>query len=221
MVLGIRAILDSWDTGAELEFDGEFYTHTLMPPAFDPGPNAHGQARLHVAAVGPRMTQVAAEVADGVITHPFSTRASLEQLTMPAVEIGLREGGRTREALEIVVVCLVATGRDGSELDASVAAVRGQLGFYASTPAYAPVLEVHGWGDIHAKANAWSKQGRWADLGGLITDEMLETIAMVGRREAIPALVTAKCEGIADVASIENTRHPDPTHFADIVRQLR
>jgi len=216
LVLAIRAIWDAWDGVAPLEFHGEFYTHTLMPPAFDPGAHRHGRARIHVAGVGPKMVRVAGEVADGLITHPFASRRSLEELVLPALG-----PARERDDFQVVVVVLLATGTSGADLDAAIATVREQLAFYGSTPAYAPVLELHGWGGLHAQLNELSKQGRWSDMADLVPDELVETIAVVGRRDEIPRLVAERVNGLAHAVSIECTRRPDPTHFADIVRDLR
>lgn len=211
LVLAIRAIWDAWDGIAPLDFRGEFYTHTLLPPAFDPGPHEHGRARIHVAGVGPHMVRVAGEVADGLITHPFATRQSLQELVLPAL------GGK-RPGFEVVVVCMVATGPD---LDAAVETVRGQLAFYGSTPAYAPVLDLLGHGDLHARLNALSKEGRWDDMAALVPDDVVEAVAVVGQRDEIAGLVRERVAGIADAVSIECTRRPDPEHFADIVAALQ
>lgn len=221
LVLGIRAIWASWETGTPLEFEGEFYRHTLMTPAFDPGPNPAEPPPIFVAGVGPRMTAVAGEVADGLIIHPFASRRSLRDLTVPALRRGEDEGGRDPGSVEPVVVCLVATGATGPDLDDAISVVRGQLAFYASTPAYVPVLECHGWERLHQRLNALSKEGRWSEMGDLISDEILETLAVVGRRDEIPALVRAKTKGVSDTVSLECTRRPDPDHFADIVAALR
>jgi probable F420-dependent oxidoreductase len=214
LVLAIRAIWDAWDGVAPLAFRGEFYTHTLMTPAFDPGPHAYGRARLHVAGVGPKMVAVAGEVGDGLITHPFATRRSLEELVLPAL-------GPKREGFEVVVVCLVATGATGAELDAAVASARGQLAFYGSTPAYAPVLDLLGHGELHRRLNALSKEGRWDDMAALVPDDVVEAVAVVGRRDEIASRVLERVSGIADAVSIECTRRPDPGHFADVVADLR
>lgn len=221
LVRGIRAIWDHWDGVADLDFRGEFYTHTLMTPVFDPGPHRHGRAPVHVAGVGPAMTRVAGEVADGFIAHPFNTADSLRELTRPALDAGIDAAGRDRAEVERVVVCLAATGATGAELDAAIATVRRQLAFYASTPAYARVLEVHGWEGLQPTLNTMSKQGRWDDMADLVPDEVLESIAVVGRRDAIAGLVRDKLEGQADVVSLECTRRPDPTHFADVVAGLK
>ena len=221
LVLAMRAIWDAWDGLAPLDFRGEFYTHTLMPPAFDPGPARFGRPRVLLGAVGPHLTRVAAEVGDGVLVHPFATRESLEQLTLPAVAEGLARAGRDRSDLELAVVTMVATGDTGPELDAAIATVRGQLAFYGSTPAYARVLECNGWEGLHPRLNALSKEGRWDDMAELVTDEMVESIAVVGRRDEIAARIRDKVGGIADAVSLECTRRPDPGHFADICADLQ
>jgi len=220
-ILAIRAIWDAWDGVAPLDFRGEFYTHTLMTPVFDPGPNPYGRARIGVAGVGPRMLEVAAEVGDAVMLHPFNSRASLEQIALPAIERGARSAGRDRRAIEVVAACLVVTGATDADVDAAIAATRPLMAFYASTPAYAPVLACHGFEDLHPRLNALSKEGRWADMAGLIPDELIESIAVVGRRDQLAAALAARVDGIADVVSLEATSGPDPEHFADIVAGLR
>jgi len=162
------------------------------------------------------MVAVAGEVADGLITHPFASRRSLEELVLPALG-----DARGRDGFQVVAVVMLATGDTGADLDEAIATVRGQIAFYASTPAYAPVLDLHGWGDLHTRLNALSKQGRWDDMADLVPDELIETIAVVGRRDQIAASIAEKVRGLADVVTLECTRRPDPRHFADIVADLR
>lgn len=221
MVRAIHAIWDHWDGVSELDFRGEFYTHTLMTPVFVPGPHRYRRAPIHVAGVGPAMTQVAGEVGDGFIAHPFNTAASLRELSWPALDAGIAAAGRSAEDVERVVVCLAATGDDGAELDGAIATVRHQLAFYASTPAYARVLEVHGWEGLQPTLNEMSKQGRWDDMADLVPDDMLETIACVGRRDEIADLVRARLDGQADVVSLECTPRSDPARSASIARELQ
>ena len=221
MVLAIRAIWDAWDGIAPLDFRGEFYTHTLMPPAFDPGPARFGRPPIHLGGVGPRMTAVAAEVGDGLLVHPFSTATSLRELTVPAIGQGLARAGKARHDLEVVVVNLIATGDDGAELDRAIEVVRGQIAFYGSTPAYAAILECNGWESLHPRLNRLSKEGRWDDMPALIPDEVLESIAIVGRRGDIAGQIRTKVAGVADTVSLECTRRPDPGHFADICAALQ
>lgn len=220
LVLGIRAIFDTWQHGAPLSFDGEFYTHTRMIPAFDPGPNAFGPPPIFTAGFGPRMTAVAGEVADGFLVHPVNTRRSLQELTMPAIAEGARRVGRSSEDVQVVCVTIAVTGRDEAEMARSREAVREQLAFYGTTPAYLPVFELEGYGDLHPELNRLAKEGRWGEMAGLIDDELIETIAVVGEPESIGGKIHARLAGISDHVSLVNNRAPDPHHFAEVVADL-
>ncbi len=221
LVLATRAIWDAWQGAAPLRFAGEFYRHTLMTPAFDPGPNPHGSPRIFLAGVQPRMIEVAGEVADGFIAHPFTTRRSLEDHILPALRKGFATSGRRRDQFEVMCVALIATGETDTEMAANREVVRKQLAFYGSTPAYRPTLDSHGWGDLHVELNGMSKQGMWDEMAALVSDEMLETIAVVAPRRQMAAALHARFSGLADAVSLENTRSPDPRNFADIVAAFR
>ncbi len=164
VVAATKAILDGWQGGGTIEFRGEYTTHTLMTPIFDPGPSPFGVPKVLVGALGPRMSRMAAEVADGVLVMPFNTERHMRERTTPAIESGLKAAGRSREDIEMVAEVIVATGRNEEELTASDAA-RFIVAFYGSTPAYRPVLEVEGWGELQPELNALSKQGEWQTHG--------------------------------------------------------
>jgi probable F420-dependent oxidoreductase len=187
LVGALRAIFGTWQTGERLDFRGEFYRHTLMTPTFNPGPNPFGPPPIYVGALGPRLTRTAAETADGLLVMPFGSARYLREATMPAVREGLASRGAQpgmRSAADFAVVpeVIVSAGDDHQ-------ATRRLLAFYGSTPAYRPVLDIHGWGDLQPELNTLSKQGRWAEMGGLITDEMLHTIAACGTPAQIAAHV--------------------------------
>jgi probable F420-dependent oxidoreductase len=221
MVLAIRAIFDCWEGKAELDFRGEFYRHTLMIPAFDPGPNEFGPPPIVTGGFGPLMTEVAGEVADGFIAHPFSSRKSLLDNTLPAIERGLAKSGRERGDFEILCATLVVTADGEDEFERVKLAARKQLAFYGSTPAYLPTLEVHCWGELHRELNRMSKQGLWDDMAGLVDDEVLETIAVVGPRNEIAEKLRQRLAGIAEGVSLTHNRAPDPAQWADVVADLR
>jgi probable F420-dependent oxidoreductase len=221
MVLAIRAIWDCWEGNAPLRFEGEFYRHTLMTPAFDPGPNPHGPPPIFLGAFGPRMIEVTGEVADGLIVHPFNTRASLEQHVVPALARGRAEAGRAADAVELMWVMMVVTWSTDEEHDIAIRSVKDQLAFYGSTPAYAPVLDLHGYGDLHHDLNRLSKEGRWDEMAALVPDEVVELIAVVGPRHEIAPKLAARADGVTTSISLVNNRNPDPTLFADIVADLR
>jgi probable F420-dependent oxidoreductase len=220
IVLAIKSIFARWEGAAELDFRGEFYRHTLMIPAFDPGPNPFGPPPIYVGGFGPLMMEVAGEVADGFFGHPFNSRKSLEECVLPAIGRGLAKSGRRRSEIDLIFATMVVTADDERGFERSKAAARKHLAFYGSTPAYRPTLECHGWGDLHLELNRMSKQNRWDEMSELIEDEILETIAVVGEREEIAGKLNARLEGIADGVSLTHNRSPDPGHWADIVAEL-
>lgn len=220
MVRAIHAIWDSWERTEPLRFEGEFYRHTLMTPAFDPGPNPHGRPPIFVGGFGPAMVRVAGEVSDGLIVHPFTTRRSMLECTLPALDAGLEKAGRTRSDVEILWVTMLVTWDSPAQREEALLSAKGQLAFYGSTPAYLPTLEVEGWGDLHPELNRLSKEGRWLDMCELIDDEMLERLTVMGPRDDLAAKLAAKVEGITDSVGLVNSRNPDPTHWADVVARL-
>ena len=178
-IQAMRAIWANWYEGVPLDFRGEFYQHTLMTPMFTPTDTRYGAPRVYLAAVGPKMTEVAGEVADGLIAHAFTTERYMREVTMPAVEHGLAAAGRARDRFAITCPVFVVTGRDEETTQSSSDAVRKQIAFYASTPAYRGVLDMHGWGDLQPELTVLSKRGEWDEMTTLITDEMLETFAIL------------------------------------------
>ncbi len=220
LVSGIRAIWRSWTDGTPLDFAGELYTHTRMIPAFDPGPNAFGPPRILTAGFGPQMTAVAGEVADGFLVHPVNSRRSLLELTLPAIAEGARRAGRAPDDVEVVCVTIVVTGRTEAEFDRSREAVRAQLAFYGTTPAYLPVFELHGYGDLHPELKRMARQDRWPEMAALIDDELIETIAVVGEPRAIAPKIIERLDGISHSVSLVNNRAPDAEHFAEVVADL-
>jgi probable F420-dependent oxidoreductase len=221
MVEAIRAIWEAWETGGPLDFEGEFYTHTRMIPAFDPGPNPFGPPPIFTAGFGPLSTRVAGEVADGFFVHPVNTRRSLQELTLPAIARGAARVGRNVADIEVVCVTIVVTGRTEEEYTRSLEGVRGQLAFYATTPAYLPVFELHGYGELHPVLNRMAKEGRWDEMPALIDDELIETIAVVGEPHQIAPAIVARLDGISDSVSLVNNRAPDPGNLAEVVAGLR
>jgi probable F420-dependent oxidoreductase len=179
-ILAMRAIWDSWATGERLQFVGEFYSHTLMTPFFNPGPNPFGSPPVILAGVGPQMTRVAGEVADGFFLHGFTTPRYLREVTLPALRAGRAAAGKDGlDGFEMCGMPFIVTGVDKDELKAADTATRKQIAFYGSTPAYRPVLDLHGWGDLSDELNRLSKLGQWDEMGRLITDEMVNEIAIV------------------------------------------
>ena len=192
-ILAMRAIWHCWATGEPLHFEGAFYTHTLMTPFFNPGPNPHGNPPIILAGVGPRMTRVAGEVADGFFLHGFTTERYIREVTLPALRDGRAAAGKTGlDGFEISGLPFIVTGTDEASIRAADEAVRKQIAFYGSTPAYRPVLELHGWADLGEELNALSKRGEWDEMGRRITDEMLHEFAIIAPPDKIAERLLAQ-----------------------------
>jgi probable F420-dependent oxidoreductase len=183
-VLAVKAIWSTWNDGVPLRFESDHYTHTLMTPFFDPGPNPHGPPPVWLGGVGPAMTEVAGEVADGFLVHPFCTARSLVEVTLPALERG-QARSPDRRPLQLALPVMVATGADDAAIAGAVDAVKTQIAFYASTPAYRIVLDVHGWGDLQPVLREQTRAGDWAAMAAAVHDELLHAVAVVGPPGAV------------------------------------
>jgi probable F420-dependent oxidoreductase len=196
IVRAVKEILASWQEGTRLDFRGEFTRHTLMPPTFVPGPNPYGVPPVLLGALGPQMTRAAAEVADGLLVMPFHSHRHFRERTLPAVAEGLAVAGR--ESLPIYPQAIVAMGRTAEEQERAVRGVRTLLAFYGSTPAYRPVLEVEGWGDLQRELNVLSKTGHVSAMVDLVDNTMVRTLAVVGTPEECAGEIRHRFGDVAD-----------------------
>jgi probable F420-dependent oxidoreductase len=222
LVQAMHAIWDTWQDGTKLDFRGDFYTHTLMTPFFDPGPNPHGRPKVFLAAVGELMTEVVGEVCDGLLCHGFTTEAYLREVTLPALERGAAKAGRSLEDLEISGPAFVVTGTNEEEMATASVGVRKQIAFYGSTPAYRGVLERHGWGELQTELNGLSKQGRWDEMGTLIDDDILDAFAIVAEPEQIAPKMKERYGDVVDRISFYLPyRSGDPDRWAQVMADLK
>jgi probable F420-dependent oxidoreductase len=217
LILAIRAIWKTWETGEPLAFRGEYYTHTLMTPFFDPGPNPYGNPKILLAAVGELMTEVAGEVGDGFLVHGFSTERYLREVSLPALERGAAKAGKTRADLTVSYPGFIVTGPDEQSMEAAAKGVREQIAFYGSTPAYRPVLELHGWGDLQPELNTLSKRGEWVQMGELINDDILNTFAVVAPLDQVAAEVRSRFGDLVDRFSFYAPYKVDPEMWKGVV----
>jgi len=215
IVLAVKAILGSWQDGTRLDFRGEFTKHTLMPPTFVPGPNPYGVPPVLLGALGPVMTRTAAEVADGLLVMPFHSHRHFRERTLPAVAEGLELAGRER--IDLYPQAIVAMGGTPAEIEAASVGVRFLLAFYGSTPAYRPVLDVEGWGDLQPELNALSKTGDFTKMIELIDDDVLRTLAVVGTPTEVAAEIKAR---FGDVAERVCAYFPGSNHPMETIRDL-
>jgi probable F420-dependent oxidoreductase len=221
LILAIRAIWESWNQGTKLDFRGDFYSHTLMTPFFNPGPNPHGDARIFLAGVGELMTQVAGEVADGFLCHGFTTRQYLDEVTLPNLAKGRAKAGKAMDGFQLAGPMFVVTGPDEAEMADAAKGVKGQIAFYGSTPAYRPVLELHGWGDLQEELNRLSKEGRWAEMGNLIDDDMLATFAVVAPLHDVAAALRERWGDVLDRLSFYAPYDTDRAQWDEVIADLK
>ena len=201
-ILAMRAIWSAWNDRTKLEFRGEYYKHTLMTPFFDPGPNPFGTPKVFLAGVGKGMTEVAGETCDGFLAHPFTTERYLREVTLPALERGMKTGERSREAFQIGLTAMVVSGNSEEQMTSAKNIILSQIGFYGSTPAYRGVLELHGWGDLQTELNSLSKQGKWADMNAIIDDDVLNAFAVIAEPGQAAGAIRARYGDVADRMSL-------------------
>jgi probable F420-dependent oxidoreductase len=220
-VRAVRAIWATWQTGEPLRFRGEFYTHTLMTPFFSPPPLPGDPPPVWIAAVGERMTEVAGEVGDGLHAHSFTTPHYLTRVSVPALRRGALAADRDPAALGIALPALIAVGDDQPALDVAIRATKGQIAFYGSTPAYLPVLEAHGWTDLHERLHLASRRGDWAAMPDLVPDEVLSTFAAVGSADEVAAELRSRFAGVVTRLSFSASYPIEQATTARLVRALR
>jgi len=204
-ILALRAIWASWNEGRPLSFRGEYYQHTLMTAMFRPEPNPYGPPRVFLAAVGTAMTRVAGEVADGLVVHPFTTERYLREVTLPSLAEGLARAGRSRDAVQVTCPGFVLLDDGSPGFADRVTAVRRQIAFYGSTPAYRPVLDLHGWGSLADRLHELSvtrDEQRWVAMGDLIDDEVLSAFAVIGPSQEATAELKRRYGDVVDRVTV-------------------
>ncbi len=220
-ISALRAIWHSWESGERLNFRGDFYSHTLMTPMFSPG-NEYPAPKVYLAAVGERMTETAGAVSDGILLHPFSTQRYLHEVTLPALVRG--RGERPERDVDVVSAAFVVSGRDEAEFAASRQQVCQQLAFYGSTPAYLPVLALHGWGGLGSELNRLSKRpdpDTWRQMGELITDDVLAEFAVIGAPDTIGDGLRRRFGGLITRYEVNTVGLRDPQMALAVAASVR
>lgn len=216
----MHAIFDCWYDGERLEFIGEYYEHTLMPSTFTPENLEAGRPRINLSATGPLMTRVAAEVADGMIMHPFSSEKYIREVTLPAIETGLSNSGRSLDDFELDYAPIIATGTDEESLVRSIEIARGRIAFYGSTEAYRPVLDIHGWGEIQVELSMLNKRREQKEMSRLITDDILNTIAIVGTPDEVVVAMKDRLGDVIGRTGFHISSLPDEQQM-ELIAQLK
>jgi probable F420-dependent oxidoreductase len=216
-IAAVRAIWHAWATGERLAFRGIYYHHTLMTDFFNPGPNPHGNPQVMLAAVGELMTGVAGRVADGMLCHSFTTEAYLRERTLPA----LQAARGSLDGFALSLPAFVVLGGDERARSRAEAGVRAQIAFYGSTPAYKPVLDLHGWAELAQRLNALSRQQAWSEMGSLIGDDVLDVFAVAGSPQQVAAGLRARFGDLISRISLYTPYRADQQQVAEVVSALR
>jgi probable F420-dependent oxidoreductase len=219
-ILALRAIWSSWNEGHDLDFRGDFYAHTLMPPFFRPDPCPAGAPPVFLAGVNTHMTEVAGEVADGFLAHPFTTEQYLRQVTVPALEAGRRRRADGPGPLEVALPVFLVTGQDEKHYLEAKQVAQSQIAFYASTSTYRPVLAVHGWEGLQTELARLARGGRWDKMSALIDDEVLDAFAIVGPPSELAPAIRRRFDGIVHRVSVYEPRAADDAVIAALVSEL-
>ncbi|GAA4878342.1 LLM class F420-dependent oxidoreductase [Pseudonocardia benzenivorans] len=214
----MRAIWDAFASGERLDVRGEFYSHTLLTEIFSPGPNPYGNPPVLLAAVGTRMIEVAGRVTDGIMCHPLTSKRYMSDVILPT----LRDArGGDLDGFTVSMPAFVVLGADEQARARALAGTRRQIAFYASTPAYRPVLEAHGWEDLHVRLNGLSRRQAWDEMAGLIDDEIVDTFAVGGTPEQAAAGLRERFGGLATRLSLNTPYEADPELVLATAKALR
>ena len=198
LIQALRTIWDCWQNGSKLDFTGQFYSFTLMPPAFSPGKIAHPHVPIYVAGVNPYMCRLAGELGDGFHVHPFHSTKYLRDTVLPQIEEGARKAGRSRKDVVMTSSVFAIMGDSKKEIEEAREEARRQIAFYASTRTYKPVLDAHGWGDVCLRLHEKTVKGDWAGMAQEISDEMMAEYTITGSPQEMPGLIKGRYNGLLD-----------------------
>jgi probable F420-dependent oxidoreductase len=216
-VESLRAIFTCFQSGSPLRFEGEHYRFTRLQPFFNPGPIEHPEVPIVLGAVGPRMTALAGEVADGLLTHPTNTHPRfLREVTLPRLGEGAARAKRAASDVMLMLTPLIAAGVDDEQTRAEREKQRQLLSFVYSTPAYWPTLELFGWRDRGERLHQLTREGGWAEMPGLITDEMLDELVPTAPYAMIGDVLRERYAGLG--SSITLPLPDDPAHDREIAK---
>lgn len=205
-ILAMRAVWAAWQGDGRVNYRGEFYKITLMTPFFNPGPIEHPHIPVYIAGVNEHLCRVAGEVCEGFHVHPFHTPKYIREIVLPNIELGAQKGQRSRHDVQLSSAIFAATN------DVEREAARQQISFYASTPTYRTVLEVHGWGEVGEKLSALAARGKWNEMPGLISDEMLDEVAVIAPAEELPTRIKTRYAGLLDRITFYAPFDPKESH---------
>ena len=222
-VQSLHAIWNCWDTGSNLEYVGDHYQFSLMTPFFSPGPSEYAHPEVYTAAVNGYNCLVAGECSDGLMLHSLVSPEYVRQVVQPNVAEGARRAGRNAEDISVVGGGFIVTGPNRAAIAEAAEETKRRIAFYSSTRTYFPVLECHGFEDIGKQLHVMSREGKWTEMGDLVTDEMLNAFAIIGEYHEIPSMFKERYGGLVDEMhfSIQTANDAEQGQLRRIVRELQ
>jgi probable F420-dependent oxidoreductase len=217
----LRAVWRCWETGEQLDYRGTHYNLTLMTPDFSPEPTGLPPIPVTIAAVGEAMLRVAGEVCDGVRLHPLCSRRYLEEVCLPQLRAGMQRGGRRRQNFELHGGGFVATGPDEAAVAAAIDTVRLRVALYGSTRTYLPILSLHGLGDLGLKLHRLSVEGRWSEMPGEVSEDVVRLFAACGTYRDIAGAIEARFGGLADAIDLGFPADAPPGLQRELLADIR
>jgi probable F420-dependent oxidoreductase len=226
-VLAVKACFRAFRGDEKLSHDGPYYRLNLLPPQWAPPRHDFGDIKVDISAVGPYMTRMAGEVADGVHVHPFHSMRYLQQRLVPAVAAGASLAGRATSDIALIVPVFAIPGDTYEERAPLVEAAKTQIAFYGSTPNYAFQFDDLGFEGTTARLGERLRAGDVAGMAALITDEMLEHYAVVAPWDAIADRLVERYAGVASrvvsYLAAESIRRDPPVvaRWGEVARAVR
>ncbi len=223
-IMTMKAIFETFQTGARPAYQGPHYQFTLISPFFNPGANQDGgKVPIYISAVNRYNCRLVGELCDGIRMHGFNTPKYTKDVIIPEIEAGAKKAGRDPKEVDIVGGAFIITGKNEEEVERAKMPVRQQLSFYASTRAYHPVLEVHGWQETGENLFRLSMEGKWPEMAAGITDEMLEQFAIIGTYDELVPKIKERYQGVVTTLDFGfGVRTPeDHERLAFIVQELK
>ena len=218
----LRAIFSCFQQGGALRFEGEHYRFDRMQPFFNPGPIEHPEIPLLLGAVGPKMTALAGEAADALVTHPTNTHPRyLREVIWPGLRKGAARASRDANEVQLMLAPLVATGANAEQTRADRERQRQLLSFLYSTPAYWPSLELFGWGEVGPQLRQLTREGKWDQMPGVISDAMLDELLPAAPFAEIADVLRERYAGLATMITFPLPEDPalDP-EVAKVISRL-
>lgn len=194
----LRAIWKAFQEQGSLRYRGEIYNFGVLPPFFNPGAIEHPHIPVYIAGVNEGLCKLGGETANGFHVHSFHTVKYLQELVRPSIAAGAAKAGRPAADIALSCAIFVVTGRNQEEIERNTIEIKSQIAFYASTPGYRPVLEMHGWGDFGDRMNQLTKEGKWNEMWREVPDDVLHEMAVVAPPDELPYKVRERYEGLLD-----------------------